>query len=64
MVRMATADGSRSGTRRRTFPVTVRQLPVVRCDLCDQTVAHPPGQAADALTKHYQREHPSALPSR
>jgi hypothetical protein len=45
----------------RRFPVTVTQLPVVRCEICRRTVAHRPGQASQALTEHYRREHPEAL---
>lgn len=48
-------------TRRRAFPVVVRQLPLVRCSLCDRTLAHRPGQVTTVLTTHYQREHPEAL---
>jgi hypothetical protein len=43
------------------FTVTVRQLPTVRCDLCRQPLAHPPGQAGDILTKHYQRRLPGVV---
>jgi hypothetical protein len=45
----------------RRFPVTVTQLPVVRCEICQRTVAHRPGQASQVLTEHYRREHPEAL---
>jgi len=45
----------------RRFPVTVTQLPVVRCEICQRTVAHRPGQASEVLTEHYRREHPEAL---
>jgi hypothetical protein len=41
--------------------VTVTQLPVVRCQLCQRTVAHRPGEASAVLTRHYRREHPEAL---
>lgn len=45
----------------RRFPVTVTQLPVVRCKICQRTVAHRPGQASQVLTEHYRREHPEVL---
>jgi hypothetical protein len=38
--------------------VAVCQLPLVRCSLCDRTLAYQPGQTTTALTTHYQREHP------
>jgi hypothetical protein len=44
-----------------SFPVTVTQLPVTRCQICAKTVAHRPGQASVALTEHYRRLHPEAL---
>jgi hypothetical protein len=43
------------------FPVTVRHLPVVRCQICKQTVAYRPGQASAVLTEHYRRAHPETL---
>ena len=43
------------------FPVEVTRLPVVRCAVCDRTVAHRPGQASEVLTKHYQRVHPEMV---
>jgi hypothetical protein len=43
------------------FPVTVTRLPVVRCQICRQTVAYRPGQASAVLTEHYQRAHPEEL---
>jgi hypothetical protein len=45
----------------RRFPVTVTRLPVVRCEVCQRTVAHRPGQASHVLTEHYRREHPEEL---
>jgi hypothetical protein len=45
----------------RRFPVTVSQLPVMRCQICRRTVAHLPGKASEVLTKHYRRAHPEAL---
>ncbi len=50
-----------SKPRPRRFPVTVTQLPVVRCEICSHTLAHRPGQASQVLTEHYRREHPDAL---
>ncbi len=43
------------------FPVTVTQLPVLRCEICQRTIAHKPGQASKVLTEHYRREHPESL---
>jgi hypothetical protein len=43
------------------FPVTVTQLPVLRCQICKRTIAHRPGQASAVLTEHYRREHPESL---
>ncbi len=43
------------------FPVTVTQLPVTRCELCQRTVAYRPGEASAALTKHYELRHKDAL---
>jgi hypothetical protein len=45
----------------RRFPVTVTQLPVMRCQICHRTVAYRPGKASEVLTEHYQRAHPEAL---
>jgi hypothetical protein len=42
-------------------PVTVTQLPLVRCAICRSTVAHRPGQASAVLTKHYQKAHPEMV---
>jgi hypothetical protein len=50
---------SREATRR--FPVTVSRLPVIRCQICQRTLAHRPGQASTVLTEHYRRTHPEAL---
>jgi hypothetical protein len=44
-------------------PVTVTQLPLVRCAVCRRTVAHRPGQASAALTKHYHKAHPELVGS-
>jgi hypothetical protein len=43
------------------FPVTVTQLPVVRCHICQRTIAYRPGQVSAVLTDHYRRAHPEAL---
>ena len=43
--------------------VTVTHLPVVRCAVCQRTVAHRPGQASVVLTKHYERVHPEMVGS-
>jgi len=45
----------------RHFPVTVTQLPVVRCQICKRTVAYRPGKISEVLTEHYRRAHPEAL---
>jgi hypothetical protein len=45
----------------RRFPVTVTQLPVMRCQICHRTVAYRPGKASEVLTEHYRRNHPEAL---
>jgi hypothetical protein len=50
-----------STPRSRRFPVTVTHLPVTRCQLCDRTLAHRPGNISEVLTEHYRRAHPEAL---
>jgi hypothetical protein len=45
----------------KSFPVTVTQLPVTRCEICQRTVAYRPGEASEALTKHYKLQHKDAL---
>jgi len=45
----------------KNFPVTVTQLPVTRCEICQRTVAYRPGAASAALTKHYELRHKDAL---
>jgi hypothetical protein len=45
----------------KSFPVTVTQLPVTRCKICQRTVAYRPGGASEALTKHYKLMHKDAL---
>ena len=52
---------SRRPSSQRTHPVTVTQLPVVRCAICERTIAHRPGEAGTTLTEHYRREHPQQL---
>ena len=47
---------SKSPSRR--FPVTVTQLPVTRCQICQRTVAYRPGTLTEVLTEHYRRAHP------
>jgi hypothetical protein len=44
---------SKSSPRR--FPVTVTQLPLTRCRICQRTVAYRPGDLTEALTEHYRR---------
>lgn len=51
---------SRSAAK-NSFPVTVTQLPVTRCKICQRTVAYRPGEASVALTKHYELRHQDAL---
>ncbi|HEY6795790.1 MAG TPA: hypothetical protein VI248_14015 [Kineosporiaceae bacterium] len=50
-----------SNSTRKTYPVTVTRLPVVRCTVCGRTVATARSSAADALTEHYRRAHPELL---
>ena len=45
----------------RRFPVTVTHLPVIRCQICHDTVAYRPGKVSEFLTEHYRRAHPAAL---
>ena len=45
------------------YPVTVTQLPLVRCAVCRRTVAHRPGEASVMLTKHYEKAHPEMVGS-
>ena len=44
-----------------SFPVTVTQLPVTRCQICHRTMAYRPGNLSEVLTEHYRRAHPEAL---
>jgi hypothetical protein len=50
-----------SNSSSRRFPVTVTQLPVTRCEICERTVACRPGTLSEAPTEHYRRAHPEAL---
>ena len=50
---------SKSPSRR--FPVTVTQLPVIRCEICCPTVAYRPGRLSEVLTEHYRRAHPEVF---
>jgi hypothetical protein len=50
-----------STPRSRRFLVTVTQLPVTRCQLCDHTLPYRPGIISEVLTEHYRRAHPEAL---
>ena len=50
-----------SNSSSRRFPVTVTQLPVTRCEICQRTVVYRPGTLSEALTEHYRRAHPEAL---
>ncbi len=45
----------------RRFPVTVSRLPVIRCQVCQRTIAFRDGQASATLTEHYRREHKDLL---
>jgi hypothetical protein len=44
-----------SNSSSRRFPVTITQLPVTRCQICQQTVAYRPGTRSEALREHYRR---------
>jgi len=50
-----------SNSSPRRFPVTVTQLPVTRCEICQRTVAYRPGTLSEALTEHYRRAYREAL---
>jgi hypothetical protein len=50
-----------SSSSSRRFPVTVTQLPVTRCEICQRTVAYRPDTLSQTLTEHYRRAHPEAL---
>jgi hypothetical protein len=49
---------SKSSARR--FPVTVTQLPVTRCQICQRAVVYRPGTLTEVLTGHYRRAYPGA----
>jgi len=53
-----------SSSSSRRFPVTVTQLPVTRCEICQRTVTYRPGTLTEALTENYRRPIPkrSAFP--
>jgi hypothetical protein len=53
-------EGDEYATFRR-FPVTITHLPVIRCQLCNRTLAYRPGNISEVLTEHYRRAHPEAL---
>jgi hypothetical protein len=61
---MTTTPGAAPRRRARSFPVTVTRLPVARCEVCGQSLAHRRGEASAALTTHYERHHPDLLPRR
>ncbi len=48
----------------RRFPVTVTQLPLTRCQLCDRPLAYQPGKVSEAVNEHYRRAHPEVLGTR
>jgi hypothetical protein len=50
-----------AGSKTPRFPVTVTQLPLVRCAVCGRMLAHHPGAAGDVLTRHYTEQHPETL---
>lgn len=50
-----------SRRRSRSFPVTVTQMPTVRCKVCGATLAHLRGEAGRVLTAHYEAAHAAVL---
>jgi len=50
-----------SNSTRSRHPVTVTQLPHVRCAVCRRTVAYRPGEVSIVLTKHYENAHPEMV---
>jgi hypothetical protein len=52
---------SMSNSTRSRHPVTVTQLPHVRCAVCRRTVAYRPGEVSIVLTKHYENAHPEMV---
>lgn len=63
MTTLSAMTSRASSSRRRSFPVTVTQLPVVRCAQCGQTIAHRAGEASAVLTVHYEQAHADVVPS-
>lgn len=45
----------------RASTVSVRYLPLVTCQICQQTLAHQPGEASTVLTRHYAAQHGDTL---
>ncbi|MFN0282258.1 MAG: hypothetical protein ACKVZ6_09840 [Kineosporiaceae bacterium] len=58
---MTTTPRPPASRRARSFPVTVTQLPVARCEVCGRSLAHRKGDANAVLTTHYERDHPDLL---
>ena len=54
---MSTSKAPKTAKKRRTYPVEVTHLPLVRCAVCGRTIAHRPGQASAVLTEHYATVH-------
>jgi hypothetical protein len=54
---MTTSRTPKAGRSRRTYPVEVTHLPLVRCAVCGRTIAHRPGHASAVLTDHYAAAH-------
>ncbi|MFZ0160633.1 MAG: hypothetical protein WAL50_16515 [Kineosporiaceae bacterium] len=50
-----------TSSRRRSYPITVTHLPVVRCAHCGRSIAHRAGQASAVLTAHYQQAHGASV---
>ncbi len=50
-----------SSSSSRRFPVAVSRLPVIRCQVCQRTIACRSGQASAVLTEHLRDEHPDVL---
>jgi hypothetical protein len=44
-----------SNSSSHRFPVTVTQLPVMRCQICHRTVGCRPGNGSEVLIEHYRR---------
>jgi hypothetical protein len=55
---MITSDEHLEASR---FPVTVSRVPLIRCQLCQRTMACRQGEASAVLTGHCHREHPGRL---